>query len=148
MANIYTPPAPILKTNKFSVFLAGSIEMGKCYDWQSYVCEKLNDLPIDIYNPRRIAPPEDVPEQIRWELGGLERASLIAMHFEPGGLAPISLLEMGLHMRTGKLVIHCPHGYLRKENVDVTAEFYGFNNFVNSLDDLVEYIRETYEYQK
>ncbi len=38
---------------KRSVFLAGSIEMGKAEDWQTYVGNQFVDFDILIWNPRR-----------------------------------------------------------------------------------------------
>ena len=56
MAIVFKAPAPIKDFNifkTFKVFLAGSIDMGKAEDWQPFVTERLSDLPISIFNPRR-----------------------------------------------------------------------------------------------
>ena len=42
-----------LESKPVSVFLAGSIEMGKATRWQDAVVEKLSGYDVDIYNPRR-----------------------------------------------------------------------------------------------
>lgn len=54
---------PLKKVNKknldsFSIFLAGSIEMGKAEDWQSELTNWLEsncpkDVNLTVYNPRR-----------------------------------------------------------------------------------------------
>jgi hypothetical protein len=36
-----------------SVFLAGSIEMGKAILWQDDMTKELSDLPVTVINPRR-----------------------------------------------------------------------------------------------
>lgn len=38
---------------KFSLFFAGSIEMGKAVQWQPLLTDILHDLPITVNNPRR-----------------------------------------------------------------------------------------------
>lgn len=115
--------------------------MGKSYDWQSQVFVQLADLDIDVYNPRRVTAPENIEEQIRWELEAMEKCDMIAMHYEPESKSPVTLMEAGLHMRSGRLVIHCPDGYWRRENVLVTADFYRAK-MVSSLDALIQEIRE------
>ncbi|KAF2181343.1 hypothetical protein K469DRAFT_455080, partial [Zopfia rhizophila CBS 207.26] len=96
-----------------SVFLVGSIEMGKAIDWQ----QELN--PITIFNPRRddwdksweqgiTNPP--FREQVTWELDRLDEADVIALFFRPGILSLISLLELGIHLRSSKLVVCCSKG--------------------------------------
>jgi hypothetical protein len=131
MARILKPPAPItLADNEPTVFLAGSIEMGRAEHWQSMVEQALADLPITILNPRRdewdasweqsINNPQ-FREQVEWELEAQERASIIAMYFAPGTQAPITLLELGLFARSGKLVVCCPPGFWRRGNVQVVC---------------------------
>jgi hypothetical protein len=145
MARVLKPPAPILLDDRTpSVFLAGSIEMGAAEDWQGRIERVLADLDVVLLNPRRdewdaswvqsLANPTFV-EQVEWELAGLERASLVAMYFAPSTRAPITLLELGLSARSGRLVVCCPDGYWRKGNVEVVCRRYGVP-LVASLDDL------------
>lgn len=135
-----------------SVFLAGSIEMGNAIDWQKDITEKLAALntQIDVYNPRRLdwdssweqnKDNANFREQVEWELEALESANLIIMYFDPNTKSPISLLELGLHARSGKLVVICPEGFWRKGNVDVTCEFYGVIQ-VPSIDAAINLIKQ------
>src|SRR5262245_36308977 len=113
MAQVLKPPAPLVfDATRPSIFLAGSIEMGAAEDWQHRVEQQLADLDIVLLNPRREAwdaswvqaldnPP--FREQVEWELEGLERASLVAMYFAPATRAPVTLLELGLCARSGRL---------------------------------------------
>jgi hypothetical protein len=150
MARILKPPAPLsFDANVPRLFLAGSIEMGQAEDWQTTVENSLKDLDILILNPRRDewdvrwAQTIDNPpfrEQVEWELEGQERASLIAMYFAPATRAPITLLELGLAARSGKLVVCCPEGYWRKGNVEVVCDRYRIP-LVGSLADLVGAVR-------
>jgi hypothetical protein len=78
-------------------------------------------------------------EQVEWELTALEKADLIAMYFDPATKSPVSLLELGLFARTGKMIVCCPEGFWRKANVDIVCENYGVKQ-VESLDDLTDLV--------
>jgi hypothetical protein len=122
------PPEPPV------VFLAGAIDMGEADDWQKEVIDSLKDVPCVILNPRRKdwdkSWKQDIEndkfrEQVEWELKGLEQCSLIALCLTKDSKAPISLLEMGLHISDGRMIVHCPEGFYRKGNVDIVCEKYG-----------------------
>jgi hypothetical protein len=140
---------PNVKTNT-KIFLGGSIEMGKAIDWQKELIERLRDEPITFLNPRRsdwdsswtqeITNPQ-FKEQVDWELNGLETADIIVMVFDPNTKSPISLLELGLHASSKKMVVICPEGFWRKGNVDIVCEKYNIKQVLN-IDELVEYIYE------
>ena len=108
--------------------------MGAAVDWQAELTERLADLNVDIFNPRRddwdaswtqrITHPE-FRGQVEWELDGLDRATAIAMYFAPDSKAPISLLELGLYARSGRLVVCCGEGFYRRGNVEVVCARYG-----------------------
>jgi hypothetical protein len=130
---VYKPPAPWTATDSMVVFLAGSIEMGIAIDWQAALTAQL-PTGVVVLNPRRDEwdaswrQALDEPrfrEQVEWELDGLERADVIAMWFAPETRAPITLLELGLHARGGKLVVGCPDGFWRKGNVEVVCARFG-----------------------
>lgn len=132
------------------VFLAGSIEMGEAEDWQETLIAALADCDVDILNPRRDdwdsswVQAIDNPhffEQVNWELDALEAADIIALVLSPGTKSPISLLEYGLYVRSGKLIVCCPEGFWRKGNVDIVCRRYGVSQ-VGSMPELVEAIRE------
>jgi hypothetical protein len=135
MPLVVKPPAPLHKApGTLAVFLAGSIEMGGAPPWQDEIAASLADLQVTLWNPRREAwdaswrQSIDEPlfrEQVEWELEAQERADLIAMYFAPGTRSPVTLLELGLFARSGKLVVCCPEGYWRKGNVEVVCQRYG-----------------------
>jgi hypothetical protein len=146
MAKIIKPPLPL--QDGFSVFLAGSIDLGDSENWQAVLEEKLSGSDIIILNPRRddwdsswtqSKTNPKFREQVEWELAALEKANLIAMYFEPHTKSPVSLLELGLFARSGKMVVCCPEGFWRKGNVDIVCEIYGIPQ-VESLNDLTGYI--------
>jgi hypothetical protein len=75
---------------------------------------------------------------VEWELAGLEQATVVAMYFAPSTKAPITLLELGLCARSGKLVVCCPDGYWRKGNVEVVCRRYGVPLLATLADLLAE----------
>lgn len=132
MADVFKPPhAPIYREGVPSLFLAGSIDMGRAEPWQKQVEMVLASEEVILLNPRRddwdsswtqtIHNP-DFRKQVEWELDGLERADLILMYFVAGTQAPVTLLEMGLSARSGKVLTVCPPGYWRRGNVEIICK--------------------------
>ena len=129
-----------------SIFLGGSIEMGKAIEWQKKIIKALADLPYVFFNPRRDdwnnsweqdIKDKDFNKQVSWELRGLDLANHIIIYFDPKTKSPISLLELGLHAQSGKLIVLCPKGFYRKGNVDIVCKKYGIKQ-VESFDELIE----------
>jgi Nucleoside 2-deoxyribosyltransferase like len=150
MARILKPPAPLkLRDGERSLFLAGSIEMGQAELWQTEVERAFVDEEVVILNPRRdqwdasweqsIQNPM-FREQVEWELSGQEFATVIAMYFAPTTRAPITLLELGLFARSGKVVVCCPAGFWRKGNVEIVCARHGIP-MVESLAALIDRVR-------
>jgi hypothetical protein len=150
-AHCLQPPSPLpAAPDRPVIFLAGSIEMGAAEPWQPQVERALADLPVLLLNPRRddwdSAAPQDPDadyfrQQVTWELDGLELADHILLYLSPGTRSPISLLELGLFARSGKLLIACPEGFWRRGNVQIVARRYGADLF-DSLEALVEALRQ------
>lgn len=145
MIVITSPSALPAVHDRPRIFLGGSIDMGTAPNWQADMINALAGEEVMILNPRRAdwnkawRPEAGEPNfrtQVEWELGALDSADIIVLYFSPGSQSPISLLEMGLHARSGKLIILCPPGYWRKGNVDITAEKYRVEQ-VSSIDDLI-----------
>jgi hypothetical protein len=134
---VHYPPVPwTAPPGTRTVFLAGSIEMGGADEWQTRLVASLAERRPDVValNPRRkswdsswrqsIDEPQ-FREQVEWELDGLERADAIAMWFAPDTKAPVTLLELGLFARSGKVIVGCPDGFWRKGNVEIVCARYG-----------------------
>jgi hypothetical protein len=141
-------PDKIVKDANLSIFLAGSIEMGRAENWQHKVTTHFNDREVTFFNPRRsdwdstwkqdISNPK-FKEQVEWELDALELADSIVMYFEPTTKSPISLLELGLFASSKRLIVCCPHGFWRKGNVDIVCKRYQIKQ-VKDLDALIAQI--------
>ena len=134
------PPGKIVISTAQSLFLAGSIEMGRAENWQNTLEQRLENFDITILNPRRdnwnasweqtINCPQ-FREQVEWELEGLEKASLIPMYFDPNTRSPITLMELGLFAKDKKIVICCPFGFWRRGNIEVVCNKYDIPLFSN-----------------
>ena len=141
------------------VFLAGSIENGDAKEWQSKVVE---EFPEDVvfYNPRRddwdaswkqsITDPQ-FNEQVTWELDMLDNADFIFLYFDPNTKSPISLLELGLHATSGKLIICCPFGFWRRGNIEMVCDRYNIyltDSFEEAIKELKQKVNEYYQNKK
>ncbi|KAI0794090.1 hypothetical protein C8Q74DRAFT_1246777 [Fomes fomentarius] len=143
-----------------SVFLAGSIEMGKAEEWQIGITEELQHLPITILNPRRLKWDSDMtqrksnPEfnyQVNWELDCQKEADIIAMYLQPKTMSPISLLELGIFADSKKLIVCCPVEFYRRGNVEIVCErhhvplFDNYADFVTRVTEELEKLVKTKE---
>ena len=126
-----------------TVFLAGTIDNGHSEDWQQTVAAKLagRNRRYLLYNPRQEEwHPEregEMDYQVDWELEHMEKADHILMVFLPGSQSPITLLELGLHARSGKLLVVCTPGFYRYDNVRITCARYGIPVY-GSIDEAIE----------
>ena len=138
-------------SNNFSVFLAGSIEMGIAENWQDQIIKELSDIDSGyILNPRRdnwdASWQQSIEntvftEQVNWELEALEKADLIIFYFSPETKSPVSMLELGLFARTKKAIVCCPNGFWRKGNIDVVCQRYHIKQ-VETINELVKEIKQ------
>lgn len=147
MATVIRSPRPLPTTiTNRSVFLAGTIDLGNSEDWQEHVVSNLTDMDVTVFNPRRMswngAPVlanTSFNEQVKWELDAMERADVIAMYLTGNG-SPVSMLELGLHIRSGKLLVGCDPYFHRHGNVVLTCERYNVPQ-VGSLKSLIRDLR-------
>lgn len=133
-----------------SVFLAGSIEMGKAVQWQECMAAFLSTLPITVNNPRRghwdpdatqEAKNEAFRHQVEWELSALEEADVICFFFDVKTKSPVTLLELGLWARSGKVVVCCGKQFWRAGNVQLVCKHYGIL-LVETFEELVPAIKD------
>ena len=144
-----TPPIEI---GEFSIFLAGSIDMGSAENWQDRMERDLSDLEnIVVYNPRRddwdsswVQDPTEgtqFHEQVAWELDHIEDANLVIVYFADGSKSPITLLELGIISRMDKYVaIYCTPNFYRYGNVKMVADRYDIPVF-EDYESLIASVR-------
>jgi hypothetical protein len=143
------PPEPPTY-RKFTVFTAGSIEMGAAVLWQNHMATLLSPLPITVCNPRRGHwDPDIIPgakdasfkAQVEWELGALEQADVICFFFDLNTQSPVTLLELGLWAGVDKVVVCCDERFWRQGNVNIVCKHYGIP-FVTTFAELVPEIEK------
>jgi hypothetical protein len=149
---IFKPPTNIAKRDikRKYCFLAGSIEQGKAEDWQTSMGDFFLNQGWGAFNPRRenwdSTWTQDFEnpvfnQQVSWELDALEKADMIMLYLLPDTLSPISLLEFGLHAKSGKLFVIAPDGFWRKGNIEITCHKYNVPLF-NNLEEFKAFFLE------
>ncbi|OAL42740.1 hypothetical protein IQ07DRAFT_593549 [Pyrenochaeta sp. DS3sAY3a] len=142
------PDSPTYR--KFSIFTAGSIEMGKAVQWQLLMVKMLGHLPITVNNPRRGHwDPDVTPEtkdeafrrQVEWELGAIEQADVICFFFDVNTMSPVTMMELGLWAASDKVVVCCDPRFWRGGNVHIVCERYGIP-LVENFEKLVSAIEK------
>lgn len=153
MITIVKAPELYDDSSSISLFLGGSIDMGKAVDWQTKLTSDLalafenSDVDIMILNPRRDdwdsswiqdpTPGTKFYEQVDWELQAQENADGIVYYFSPESKAsPITMLELGL-FASSNVIVFCPPEFYRYGNVKMVCERYEIA-MVESYDELLD----------
>lgn len=152
-------PHRVFNSEKPTLFLAGSIEMGTAEKWQDMVVSAIEaEAPnrFIILNPRRddwdsswkqeFEDPQ-FSQQVNWELKHLEQSDFAIFYFDPNTKSPITLMELGIVSQMGSktTIVVCPEGFWRKGNVDIVCDKYGITQF-NTLQEAVQEILDRTEY--
>lgn len=131
-----------------SIFLAGSIEMGLAEDWQKKTSGIFKDYNLTFLNPRRDNWDSTLTQemmnkefsyQVNWEMDNLDECDIIFMNILPDTKSPITLLELGLHADSKKIIVCCPDGFWRKGNVEIVCSRFNiplYNNFEEAIEKL------------
>lgn len=125
-----------------TIFLAGSIEMGKASRWQEdtakRIAERWSGNEIVFWNPRRKGEfTKDMErEQILWEQRRLLSCDYIFMVIDPHTKSPISLLEFGEFIASGKMFVVCEKSFYRYHNLVITADMYG-QKIYETIDEAI-----------
>lgn len=132
-----------------SVFLAGSIDQDRAEPWQAAFVAAMHDMRVLLLNPRRATWDASLEqsaecaafrEQVLWELDAQDRADVVVLFLAPQSLAPISLLELGYSVRSGKLIVCCDKRFWRCGNVEVMCQRHNIP-LVRTLPELVDACR-------
>jgi len=150
---VFKPPVEVPKNPpEVSVFLAGSIEMGKAVDWQKeltdYVSKNVS-VPTLICNPRRddwdssweqSINNKEFVRQVGWEMSNILRCDIVVFFIQADTKSPITLLELGLVATDAlagkkKVIVCCEEGFFRKGNVDIVSACFQMQA-VKNLEEL------------
>lgn len=153
----YKPPVFPEISGDRTIFLGGSIEMGKAVDWQKDFVQKAKERegklfwsPYDwnICNPRRddwdntwkqTIEDANFYQQVSWELTYLRRCNIKVFYFAEGTVSPITLFELGLHSQDPNTYICAHPDYLRRGNLEVYCHMYD-KPLYSSLDEVISKI--------
>lgn len=158
LQTLVTPPSKVVfppneeqcyeADTQVSIFLAGSIEMGKAENWQDKVTDEVSpckDLRY-IFNPRRVDFYADAVQsitdqyfkgQVEWELNHIDKCDILFMYLDPNTKSPISLLELGYIASSRKAIVCCPEGFWRKGNVEIVCARENIPLYTN-LDEAIQ----------
>lgn len=129
-----------------TVFMAGTIDMGNSENWQKKTIEILDENRINCiaYNPRRDTWSGDntneFERQVNWEQDMLEDSDVIFMYITGTSKSPITLLELGEFIDSGKLIVVCEEDFYRYGNVRIMCERFNvplYNSYENGITRLV-----------
>ncbi len=144
----FIAPQRIYNTHQKTIFLAGTIDMGQSYNWQSEFARWFEfETSLTVYNPRRKdwdstwkQEFENGPffQQVIWELDALERADYIVVNFLKDSKSPISMLELGKFHQ--KCIVLCPKGFYRRGNIEIFCYKYDIPLF-DAKHDLFMYLK-------
>lgn len=150
MSKLYrSPEIPPAQIDGPSIFLGGSIEMGRAELWQPRVAPLFLDAGISVLDPRRDDWDPNLTQdpavgsvferQVSWELENIiDRVDLVFFRICGGETtAIISMLEMGITLEMRKpIVIQADPDYMRYGNIVITARKYNVPVF-NDVDAAV-----------
>ena len=143
-------------TYKYSIFLGGSIEMGKAEDWQTRLQNDLSDYSdqLVLLTPRRDnwdsswrqdpTPGTKFHEQVSWELDAqFHDTDLVVYYFAPETKSPITLLELGMFgaLDSYNTIVCCPKDFWRYGNVKMVCDRLNIR-VTETYDEFLESIEE------
>jgi len=149
MATIYKPlEHNVDSVAKFSIFLAGTIDMGNSEDWQAKLTKALSSYDIAIYNPRRDdwesswkqeASCDQFRQQVCWEQQALHDASFRIFVFLGSSKSPITLLELGQFLNYPGAVC-CEPEFYRRGNVEIVCKLANMPLF-DTVEQLITHLK-------
>lgn len=133
------------KESKDYCFLAGSIDFTLKDSWREKVIKEMGEL-VHFFDPTRTDHDElndsQMKAHINWELDAMILADKILLNFLSDFKSPISLVELGLYVKSSKLIVVCPDQFYQKRYVEMLCKKYK-TPFFNSLNEAIKYIKES-----
>lgn len=110
---------------KPSIFLAGSMPVGGESNWRRVVVDALGDQ-YQLFDPTHPNHDKlndsDMREHIKWEWEALKRSDYVLFNFLPNATSPISLLELGMYISSGKAIVVCPKEFYKWQYIDALCQ--------------------------
>ncbi len=130
---------PKKKSQYTYTFLAGSMDYKLTAQWREEVMHVLGK-DTHFFDPTNkkhdTLTKKEMKNHIQWELDALLLSDSILLNFLPYALSPISLVELGLYVDSGKLIVICPKEFYKSEYVYTLCENYNtpiFENLTQAL---------------
>ncbi|MFC4633422.1 nucleoside 2-deoxyribosyltransferase domain-containing protein [Dokdonia ponticola] len=130
---------PKKKSEHTYTFLAGSMDDKLTTPWREEVMHILakDTHFFDPTNKKHNSlSKKEMKRHVEWELDALSISDKILLNFLPDALSPISLVELGLYVASGKLIVICPKGFYKSGYVYTLCEKYKtpiFENLTQAL---------------
>ena len=150
---VYKAPKVLDKKVRVTVFLAGSIKIGKATKQQIAFTLALLDLLVTVFNLRcnnqNLTQKQDIlhlkfNKQVIQKYNCLNKVNVIAIYFKPSTLSSISLLELGKYTKSRKIVVYCLDRFQKRGNIQI--EYYQKRVLlVETIEKLRDYTRERLE---
>lgn len=141
---VYTSQHTLPTTNRKYCFLAGSIDMSEVENWRETVVGKLNGY-TNFFDPTHLnhdtLNDTEMREHIRWELDALQLSDLVLLNLLPNYKSPVSLIELGVYVQSGKLVVVCPLRFYQRRYIEELCARYNTLIF-SDLSRAIEYIKD------
>lgn len=133
---------PNKEQGKDCIFLAGSMDLEKSVGWRKKVVNQLSkDEKYCFLDPTHIKhdflSASKMEAHVLWELNALELADRILLVFLKESLSPISLVELGLYVRTKKMIVVCPKEFYKIDYITVLCKKYQ-TTLVHSLEQAIQ----------
>lgn len=125
---------PIKEQSKQVIFLAGSIDLNLKNNWRRKVVETIGNK-FDFFDPTITNHDQlndvQMKTHIEWELNALELSDIILLNFLPESKSPISLVELGMYVKTTKLIVVCPDNFYQSRYIKTLCVSYNTPHFVD-----------------
>lgn len=108
-----------------SIFLAGSMPTHGTANWRKQV-EEVAGNHYQLFDPTHPNHDQlndaDMLKHIQWEWKGLKMADKILFNFLPNAKSPISLIELGMSISSGKAIVVCPKEFYKWQYIDALCK--------------------------
>lgn len=133
---------PINKRNQRSIFLAGSMDHKQEGSWRDTISAEFGAYSIfdPTNNNHDHLNTKEMKRHINWELDALQLSDMILLNFLPNAQSPISLVELGMYIRSNKLIVICPQEFYKSNYVHTLCKKYNtpiFNNITEAKTLLI-----------
>jgi len=139
---VYTSDIQLSTINieKPSLFLAGSMDIKGQTNWRERATEQFQAY-YHIFDPTHTNHSNlndtEMSKHIKWEWEALNRSDLILLNFTAQAKSPMSLLELGMYISSGKIVVVCPKEFYQAHYINTLCTEHKVPIF-ESIDDILQ----------